>query len=207
MSAQPVYGSFVSGYVPGNQRGVVTRVRGRIVQEIDHQPAAEVYNRWRGGELDAALAKGGVVLADTTLHPLGRVIDRVGAVPRYLLSHPHEIGLDHSLSFFTEFAVGDEIAMMVGSRASLLERTEQVIARALGHSRDKAAVRAGILIYCGGCVMAIGDGAREVGTLYHRGIGSAPFIGAATFGEIGCFTGPTPVNRHGNLMCDTILFG
>jgi hypothetical protein len=203
---QPLYGSFVAGYVPGKEHGVVTRSRGRIVYEIDNQPAAVVYNRWRGGELDEYLAKGGVVLASTTLNPIGRVIDRVGAVPRYLLSHPHEIGADRSLSFFTEFATGDEIVMMVGSKASLLERTEQVIARALGHGRSRANLRGGILVYCGGCVMAIGDGAKEVATLYHRGIGSAPFVGAATFGEIGCFTGPTPVNRHGNLMCDTILF-
>jgi len=95
--------------------------------------------------------------------------------------------------------------MMGGSEASLLERTEQVVARALGSAR-RASLRGGILVYCGGCVMAIGERTHAVGELYRKAIGGAPFLGAATFGEIGCFTGPSPVNRHGNLMCDTILF-
>lgn len=203
-SERPVLGSYVAGYVPGRQRGVVTQASGRVVHEIDHRPAARVYDEWLGGALGVAVEQGRVVLADTTLHPVGRAIDRVGNVPRYLLSHPHEVLRDGSLSFFTELAQGDEIVLMIGSAASLLERTEQAAARALG--RGDAKPRGGVLVYCGGCVMAIGDRAREVGTTYHRAIGGAPFIGAATFGEIGCFTGPTPVNRHGNLMCDTVLF-
>lgn len=200
----PILGSFVAGYVPGRQRGVVTRASGRVVHEIDHKPAARVYDEWLSGALAGALDAGRVVLADTTLHPVGRAIDRVGNVPRYLLSHPHEVRRDGSLTFFTELAQGDEIVLMIGSAASLLERTDQVVARALGRSDVKP--RGGVLVYCGGCVMAIGDRAREVGTTYSRAIDGSPFIGAATFGEVGCFTGPTPVNRHGNLMCDTLLF-
>jgi hypothetical protein len=203
-STMPMLGSFVAGYLPGRQRGVVTRASGRTVHQIDGRPAARVYDEWLGGALSDALENGRVVLADTTLHPVGRLIDKVGHVPRYLLSHPHEIRRDGSLTFFTEIAPGEEIALMVGSADSLLERTEQAASRALGRSDAKPT--GAILIYCGGCVMAIGDRAKEVGTLYHRAISGAPFIGAATFGEIGCFTGPTPVNRHGNLMCDTLLF-
>ncbi|AKF10569.1 FIST signal transduction protein [Sandaracinus amylolyticus] len=201
-SSAPIHGSFVSGYVPGRQRGTVTRAAGRVVYEIDRRPAAEVYDEWRGGELGH---EPGVVLAKTTLHPLGRVIDRVGNLPRHLLSHPHEVRSDGALTLFTEVATGDELVMMIGSRGSLMDRTEQAVSRALGSERGRA-LRGGVLVYCGGCVMAIGDAAREVGTLYSRAIGGAPFIGAATFGEIGCFTGPTPTNRHGNLMCDTLLF-
>jgi hypothetical protein len=203
-SEKPVLGSFVAGYVPGRQRGIVTRASGRVVMEIDHRPAARVYDEWLSGALQGALDEGRVVLADTTLHPVGRAIDRVGNVPRYLLSHPHEVRRDGALTFFTELAQGDEIVLMIGSAASLLERTDQVVQRAIG--RTGAKPRGGVLVYCGGCVMAIGDRAKEVGTTYARAIGGAPFIGAATFGEVGCFTGPTPVNRHGNLMCDTVLF-
>lgn len=202
-SEAPVYGSFVSGYVPGRQRGVVTRASGRVVHEIDGRRAAEVYDEWRGGALGRAAR---VVLADTTLHPLGRVIDRVGNLSRHLLSHPHEVRADGSLSFFTDIATGDELVMMIGSQGSLMDRTEQAVSRALGSARGRA-LRGGVLVYCGGCVMAIGDATRDVSALYGRAIGGAPFVGAATFGEIGCFTGPTPANRHGNLMCDTLLFG
>ena len=130
----------------------------------------------------------------------------MGNVPRYLLSHPHEVRSDHALTFFTDVAVGDELAMMVGSEGGLMERTEHVVSRARGMAHRATPIAGGILIYCGGCVMAIGERAKDVGKLYAKAIASAPFIGAATFGEIGCFTGPTPTNRHGNLMCDTVLF-
>ena len=204
-SPRPIHGSFVAGYLPGKQRGTITRVSGRVVHEIDRRPAAEVYDQWVGGMLGDALTKPRTVLADTTLHPVGRLVDRVGNYPRYLLSHPHEVRADRGLSFFTELAVGDELALMIGSEDGLMERTEQVVSRALGAERD-ARLAGGVLIYCGGCVMAIGARAAEVGTMYHRAIGGAPFVGAATFGEVGCFRGPKPLNRHGNLMCDTILF-
>lgn len=203
-SDRPVHGAFVSGYVPGRQRGTVTRAAGRVVWEIDRRPAAEVYDEWLGGALAGVRATGGVVLGATTLHPLGRAVDRVGSMSRYLLSHPHELRPDGALTLFTDVATGDELVLMIGSEASLLDRTEQVVARALPRGAPKP--RGGILVYCGGCVMTIGERAREVGTTYHRALGEAPFVGAATFGEVGCFTGPSPTNRHGNLMCDTVLF-
>lgn len=199
-------GAFVSGYLPSKHRGVVTRARGRTVFEIDGEPAARVYSRWVAGALDSPVQHPRVVLAETTLHPLGREVDRIGHVPRYLLSHPHAIGRGGSLSLFTEIAEGDEVACMVGYESSLLERTEQVVLRARGQVRHAVTPTGGILVYCGGCVSAIGDRAAEVGRTYGSVIGGVPFVGAATWGEVGCFTGPTPVSRHGNLMCSTVLF-
>lgn len=204
--AEAPLGAFVSGYLPGKHRGVVTRAEGRTIFEIDREPAARVYSRWLDGQLDDALATPRVVLADTTLHPLGREVDRIGHVPRHLLSHPHAIGPRGSLSLFTEVSEGDEVACMIGFEGGLMERTELVVQRARAQVRYAVEPTGGILVYCGGCVMAIGPRAADVGRMYGAAIGGAPFIGAATLGEVGCFTGPTPVNRYGNLMCSTVLF-
>jgi hypothetical protein len=203
-AAQTPIGAFVAGYLPTQRRGVVTRATGRVVHEIDGAPAAEVYDQWRDGALDRFLRSTAVVLAETTLHPVGRLIDRHKGTPRYLLSHPHQMHADGSLSFFTDFAKGDELVMMMGTTDSLLERTTQVVHRAKA-SRD-VSLRGAILIYCGGCVLAIGDKTQEVVRLYGEQVKGAAFIGAATFGEIGCLSGASPANRHGNLMCDTLLF-
>ncbi|MBL8720508.1 MAG: FIST C-terminal domain-containing protein [Myxococcales bacterium] len=200
-----VHGSFVAGYAPTAMRGIVTAATGRIVQTIDGQPAARVYDGWSGGRISAQLATGGVVLAATSLQPVGRQIDRVGSVPRYLLSHPHEVLPGGSLAFFTDMKVGDELVLMLGSSDSLLDRTRVVAHRALG--AGSAPLAGGVLTYCGGCGGVIEDtGARRVAQLFAERIGSAPFIGAATFGEQGCFLDPTPTNRHGNLMCNAVLF-
>lgn len=203
-STRTIHGSFIAGYTPTGQKGKVTAASGRIVKTIDGQPAAAVYDRWTNGKIKHALG-GGVVLAQTSLDPIGRLVDRVGQVPRYLLSHPHQVNADGSISFFTEMAVGDELVLMLGSEASLLDRTRQVAQRALGSA--PAPVGGGILVYCGGCVGAIGDASSaEVARIFAERIGRAPFVGAATYGEQGCFLGPTSINRHGNLMCDAILF-
>jgi hypothetical protein len=198
-----IHGSFVSGYNPGSRRGRVTSAAGRVLRTIDHRPAAEVYDEWLGGALAAKRREGGVVLAETTLHPLGRAIDRVGAFQRYVLTHPHRVEADGSLSLFTDVSEGDELVLMVGSRDALFDRTDQVAARA---GRSAKTVRGGILVYCGGCVGVTGDRTGHVSERFGARIGRAPFIGAATYGEQGCFTGRTATNRHGNLMADAILF-
>lgn len=174
-----------------------------MLRKIDGRPAAEVYDEWLGGALSAFRKQGGVVLGETTMHPLGRVVDRVGAIKRYVLTHPHRVERDGSLALFTDVAEGDELVLMVGSREALFDRTDQVATRA-GRSADR--VSGAILVYCGGCVGVTGDAAGEVSKRFGTRIDGAPFLGAATFGEQGCFTGPTPTNRHGNLMADAILF-
>ena len=202
-SPRKIHGGFVAGYTPMHERGVVTSAQGRVVHTIDGEPAARVYNRWTHGGIEAQLG-GGIVLAPTSLRPLGRVVDKVGAVARYVLSHPHQVLPDGSLALFTEVHEGDELVLMLGSEGSLLERTKQVAARALaGKGHD---VRGGILIYCGGCVGALGDAVGSVSSMFSDALDGAPFLGAATFGEQGCFPGPKAINRHGNLMCDAMLF-
>ncbi len=205
-SPRKIHGSFVAGYTPMTERGFVTSARGRVVHTIDGQPAARVYNKWTYGGIEAQM-NGGIVLGPTSLRPLGRLVDKIGAVPRYVLSHPHEVLPDGSLSFFTDMAVGDELVLMLGSERSLLERTRQVAARTLHGAGAGADLAGGVLIYCAGCVGTLGDAATAtVSKMFSEELKNAPFLGAATFGEQGCFPGVKTVNRHGTLMCDAVLF-
>ena len=50
------------------------------------------------------------------------------------------------------------------------------------------------------------DDIQDANTLYAQATDGAPFIGAATFGEQGCFMGRTRQNRHGNLMSSVVIF-
>ncbi len=201
-----IFGSFVSGYTPTTTRGTVTSVRGRVVRTIDGRPAAAVYDAWTRGAITPQL-EGGVVLAPTTLHPLGRVVDKVGAVTRYLLSHPHEVLPDGSLSLFTDVKVGDELILMVGSESALVDRTQQAVGRAIGREGERT-LSGAVLIYCGGCVGALGERTGQIASGFDGVVSHAPFVGASTFGEVGCFTSAGKrVNRHGNLMCDAMVFG
>jgi hypothetical protein len=204
-SSQRVIGSFVGGYTPTNTRGIVTSATGRLVHTIDGKPAAQVYNDWTYGGIKDQLG-GGIVLHETALRPLGRVVDKVGAVPRYLLSHPHQVMPDGTLLFFSEMKQGDELVLMLGTEDALRERTNQVTDRALASVSELRPLAGGVLVFCGGCVGALQGKVDGVASSFRQQLGNAPFIGAATFGEQGCFTGRTALNRHGNLMCDALFF-
>ncbi|MCX8097283.1 MAG: FIST C-terminal domain-containing protein [Spirochaetes bacterium] len=209
-SSGKVYGAFLSGYLPSAERGKVTKAQGRTIYEINGKPAAIVYNEWTKGSISEYLEKGGVILGATTLKPIGRVVGEVMGIKNYLLSHPHSVIPENkALTLFTEFNEGDEIILMTGYKKALIERARQVVERALGIDKYKTKLKGSILVYCAGCVGVVMDEIQEVVEEYKLYLGDAPFIGAATFGEQGCFIlkENQKANKHGNLMVDNIIFG
>ncbi|MEN2998927.1 MAG: FIST N-terminal domain-containing protein [Brevinematia bacterium] len=209
-SPRKIYGAFLSGYLPTTKKGIVTKAEGRTIYEIDGKPAAMVYNEWLDGAISEYLEKGGVILAQTTLKPIGRIIGEIMGIKNYLLSHPHSVIPENkAMTLFTEFKEGDEIILMTGYRSALIDRAKQVVERALGMDKDRVTPLGAILIYCGGCVGAIIEDIQQVVESYKSILGKAPFIGAATFGEQGCFLlkENQRANKHGNLMADNIIFG
>jgi FIST C domain/FIST N domain len=205
-SATTLHGGFLGGYLPTAKRGVVTQAHGRVIAEIDGEPAAVVYNRWTGGIISQELHGGGNVLLKTNLHPLGRIIETKSGVPQRLLSHPHQVHPDGGLGLFTDISVGDVVELMIGTPEPLVSRTGKVVSRAVGRASGKLC--GGVLVYCGGCLAAVLDRADDIATAFHAALEGAPFVGVATFGEQGCFlTGRNKLNRHGNLMCSSVLFG
>lgn len=208
-SPKKIYGAFLSGYLPTNKKGIITKAQGRTIYEIDGKPAAIVYNEWTDGAISEYLEKGGIILAPTTLKPIGRIIGEVMGIKNYLLSHPHSVIPENkALTLFTEFREGEEIILMSGYKSALIERARQVVERALGIDKNKVIPKGAILIYCGGCVGAIMDDIQQVVEQYKITLGEVPFIGAATFGEQGCFIlrENQKSNKHGNLMADNIIF-
>jgi hypothetical protein len=201
-----LHGGFIGGYLPTAKRGVVTRAEGRVIAEIDGEPAANVYNRWTGGVIAGVLRRGGSVLMETNLHPLARAVEARSAVPHRLLSHPHEVHLDGGLALFTDIAQGDVVELMIGTPEPLVTRASKVVPRTLG--RANVQVIGGLLVYCGGCLAAVMDRANDIAVTFGDAIDKSPFVGVATFGEQGCFvSGRDKINRHGNLMCSAVLFG
>lgn len=206
-SPRKIYSTFLSGYLPTNKKGIVTKAEGRTVYEIDHRPAAVVYNEWTNGSISEYLDKGGIILGATTLKPLGRVIGEVMGIKNYLLSHPHSVIEENkALTLFTEFKVGDEVILMSGYKSALFDRARQVVERALGIDKNKVLLKGAVFVYCGGCVGAIIDEIGSVIEQYKFALGEIPFVGAATFGEQGCFLLKEKENKHGNLMANSIIF-
>jgi hypothetical protein len=207
--------SFQSGYEPAGPSGVITRCDDRLVLEIDGRPAAEVYDEWTGGLLAAVLAQGeGNVLGLTTMAPLGREIGRIAvdqqSIPYYSLLHPERVTPARGLTLFAGVTQGERVYLMQGSIDSLVSRAGRVAdaARSLladaHRGRSDVALAGGLVIYCAGCMLAVGDSLPAVAQELVTALDGQPFIGAFTFGEQGCLLGGE--NRHGNLMISVAVF-
>ena len=199
-------GSFHCGYEPSEFRGRITRAVGRTVYEIDGRPALEVYDEWTGGlATEWARTGGGPVVADITMHPLGRQIGMAGGQPYHLLAHPKALADQRGLTFLTELPEGDEVVMLRGTRDNLTLRAGRVIRSALESSAaNLSEVAGGLVVYCAGCMLTVYDRMDEVAASVRDAMEGRPFLGVFTLGEQGCFPGGE--NRHGNLMiCATLL--
>lgn len=202
----PLSNYFSSGYFSTEFHGTVTSVDKRVLQTIDHKPAAEVYNQWLQQAGEAALSPGNILM-ESTLYPLGREIQQQNSLPFYLLSHPAMLHDDGSLSLFSEVAVGEQLWLMQGLKADLIARAGEVVRTArqnLKFQYNRDAVGA-IIVYCAGCMLAVKENLDEVQQAIRSELGDIPFIVTFTFGEQGCFIDGS--NRHGNLMISAVLIG
>jgi hypothetical protein len=193
------------GFEAGNDSGVVTATAGREILSIDGAPAATVYNRWIGGLVSSKLEDGGTILAETTMFPLAVDAGSVDGVTYYLLVHPATVQVSGALSTFRELKVGDRVYAMKGDRRRLIDRAERVVEQATRSlSASKSATAGALVVYCGGCKIAVGDDISQVAAAVAKGLGDAPFIGCFTFGEQGRLLDR---NVHGNLMISAVVFG
>lgn len=200
----PVSCAYQSGYAPAKVSGTVTRVDGRRLVEIDGQPAAAVYEGWTGGAVSQATDNDLSILAATTFYPLGRVSGTLADVPFHLLAHPATAHPDGSLSLFADVQPGETLWLMHGSADSLVARAGRV-AESSREGFAGSGVTGALVIYCGGCMLAVQDRMDEVAEGVAIALSGAPFLGVFTFGEQGAPLGAE--TRHGNLMISCSSFG
>ncbi|MGQ7844019.1 FIST signal transduction protein [Granulosicoccus sp. 3-233] len=193
------------GYRPAGESGVVTGSAGREILSIDDMPAAEVYNRWVDDLIGQRIREGGSILADTTMFPLATDAGKVDGVSHYLLIHPESIGQENSLRTFCNLEVGDRVYAMKGETRRLVNRAGNVADQARKSVESGGGqVAGGLVVFCGGCKIAVGEDIRGVPDAVASGLGDVPFIVCFTFGEQGRLIDS---NVHGNLMISTVAFG
>ncbi len=196
--------AFSSGYEPTGARGRITAAGPRCIVEIEGRPAALWYDEKAEGAIHSKLG-GGDILAETTLHPLGRRVATIAGVDQYLLIHPSGVDAQQGLTVFADVAVGDELVLMSGSKQTLVARIRSVVEAARAAAPHGFVPAGALVIYCAGCMLAVRDEIEQVVTGLRETLGGAPFLGAFTFGEQGCITRGT--NGHGNLGMSIVLLG
>lgn len=191
------------GFRQAGNSGVVTATTGREIVSIDGEPAAEVYNRWTEGSITAQLA-GGTVLAATTMFPLATLAGQADGVSQFLLMHPEAVTSQGALRMFCDLQAGERVYAMRGDRQRLVARAGKVVEQARAALPDPQAPPAGVLlVYCGGCKLAVGAQIGDVAHAVAQGLDGVPFLSCFTFGEQGHLI---ERNVHGNLMISAIAF-
>lgn len=205
--SRPVSFAYHNGYAPTSHAGTVTAADGRILREIDNRPAAQVYRDWIGdGVIPAWVETTTPILSESTMTPLGRYLNSVGGVPYYLLAHPAALTPQDELELFADIDVGDELTLMSGAPDQLTRRAGKVASLAAEiMKRQPDAIAGSLVVYCGGCMLAVRDQLDDVASGISEALPGVPFLGIFTFGEQGVVLDGR--NRHGNLMISAIVFG
>lgn len=196
--------AFESGYAPTQARGIVTHAEGRRLLEIDGHPAAEVYANWSGGKIELPTTGSRSILSKATMSPIGRQRADIAGIPIHLLAHPIVIHANGGIDLFSRVDVGTEICLMEGAETSLVQRAGRIALR----SREQLGVTpaaGALMVYCGGCMLAIRERMNEVAASVAENLQGAPFLGVFSFGEQGEMLDGGAA--HGNLMISCTTFG
>ncbi|GGF70495.1 FIST signal transduction protein [Alteromonas lipolytica] len=203
--SEPVSSYFSSGYQTTDCAATVTAVEGRTLYTLDGEPAGEVYNRWLQRYHQPPLTPGNI-LAASTYFPLGRQRGKEQyTVP--LLAHPARLNADNSIDLFATIRLGEQVSLMNGHAENLISRAAEVTdvvlrTHELNYERRPLAL---LIIFCGGCMLAIKDQLDEIRCSLSARTQGISFIVGFTFGEQGCFA--DGVSRHGNLMISVTALG
>jgi len=211
LPSTPLGHAFQGGYAPTGTSGVVTALAGPAHAEvgrdllcIDGLPAAQVYRRW-AAQAGVAIGHEGTLLAHSALCPLGLDMGQVGGVSEFLTVHPAAVLPSGALRTFCDVPLGARVHAMKGDRQQLVRRAGRVAQQALQALPGAAPRAAGALvIFCGGCQMAVGPAVAGVVDDVAAVLPGLPFVGVFTFGEQGPLLGRS---QHGNLMVSALTWG
>jgi hypothetical protein len=206
---------FEGGFdIEGEHSGIVTKIDGQGIVEIDNKPALDVYDGWMNGEIDKLYAEKkepGVIRDMLTLHPLYREYTTSDGKVYRLFSHPwpkDDTLKDRTVMTSTNIKVGDRVYISHGSWETLLNR--------IGNSPRKAKINGGLDIntkplfsiayVCGGVMGVIPDAEKpKTAILINYENKNTPFIASFTWGEQGYYPGLG--SKHGNLQTGFVVIG
>lgn len=211
----PIGWTFKGGFdVADPHTGIVTKVEGQAIVEIDNRPALDVYNEWLEGKIEKLHIEVGdpsMIRDLLTLHPIYRKYTSPSGQDYFLFSHPwpkDETLKDRSVMTSTKIKGGERIYLSRGTWETLVNR--------IGNLPTRAKVQGGIEIgkkplfgigyICAGVMGVIPETERErLPLLINYTNNGAPFIAPFTWGEQGHFPGIG--SKHGNLLTSFLVIG
>ena len=208
--------SMLGPYTPTGKRCIATKTRGRRVFEIDGGSAKDWVYAWLGDCVREQYDNGGMILPQTAQSPIGVTEQQNPGQHGYRTAHLAALGGQGEtfVDFFAPVPEGSTLTVMdagdgpaTGYAAALSEAFDAANARLLDRSEAEATARAGLLIFCGGMAIAVGDAlARGLTDEEFRSrTDGLQLMGVTCFGEQACIEHKGNVQR--NLSVGLVLFG
>lgn len=201
--SQSVFSGFSAGYSPTEFSGLITKAKGRVIEEIDDEPASNLYKEWVGDH-SGILIGDEYIFDHVTRFPLGRAVVDNSDFPQYKLTHPVRRTEEGGLEVFANVEVGELVSLMTGSQRQLIERVSRVIQEASYKSYQDKPLLGSLTIFCAGSMLRLGKDIHKVHHKMLEQLDGSDFICPFTFGEQGRFINGE--NAHGNLMISSVVF-
>lgn len=202
--------SMLGPYQPTDTVVTATKAEGRKVLEIDGMPASDWVYAWLGDEVKDAYENGGLILPATAQKPIGILSPEGEYVPAHLAA----LNQDKSVDFFAPVSTGDTLTVMdsgegpaTGYASTLAAAYDEAVSQGTTTTDDqKFEPKAGLLFYCGGMSIAVGDqlAAGLASSPFNQKMSSIPVLGATVFGEQTSM--PKSGNKQRNLSMGMLLF-
>ncbi|MBA4349411.1 MAG: hypothetical protein C0415_05425 [Thermodesulfovibrio sp.] len=198
--------------VKASLSGIVTKVKGQAIVEIDNRPALNVYNEWLGGEIDKLFKKykrPDLIRDLLVLHPIYRKLASPDGKEYFLFSHPwpkDDNLIERSVMTSTKINVGERIYLGQGTWETLINRVGSLPQKAKTNGKIRADMKPVFSIgyICGGVMGIIPEMERlKLPYLINYANNNAPFIAPFTWGEQGNLRGVG--NKHGNLLTSFLI--
>jgi len=206
--------SMLGPYTTTSTIVTATKTEGRRVFEIDGKCAAEWTYNWLGGSANADIQdsyeNGGLILPATADKPIAIALP--GADEEFITAHCAAFGgkANPCVDFFTPIPEGSKLVVMDSG-----DGPSTGYSKALSDAYDTAAksleggkVAGGLLLFCGGMAIAVGDKIDSglTSTEFSSKVSDMPMMGMTVFGEQACLA-KSKTNCQRNLSTGMILFG
>ena len=172
--------SLKHGWTPTGKNLVVTKAHGKVVEELDGQPALKVYMEFLKQDIATFDFKKFYPFASA--HPLGVPAGR----GEFIIRDPLAASVaDSSITFVSEVPENSIVQIMEGTEESLLEASHTATDR----GRDMLKGQTPALVFVADCVSRLlffgDDIGKEIANIHIGKDAAEPMIGFFSFGEIG----------------------
>ncbi|MGF1755661.1 FIST C-terminal domain-containing protein [Vibrio makurazakiensis] len=201
-SSQSIFTSLSSGHAPTEYFGTATKVEGRVLLEINGEPAKNTYHEWTNQHTSDS--GDSFLFERSNIYPIGRHVGTELNKPYFKLSHPIRETDGGGIELFTDILEGDLLYLMSGCKEKLVSRSADIIKNSYYSGVEVESKLGAINIFCAGPMLYLKHDMQEVCNQINQSLDGQPFICPFTFGEQGRLAGGE--SSHGNLMVSSATF-